>query len=119
MYKEGEDLSSFLNQFEYVMRESEVDRKDWGAKLLNRLTPKLNQGVWPRLEMGAEYDELRSYLMNSVGATVAAYNHRLFAVNLDSIRKLDSTNCLIQNSEITILVLSVNIKWQISSLNKS
>ncbi len=91
-YKEEEDLASFLSQFEFIMREGEVDKKDWSVKLVTKLTPKLGEGVRPRLETRAVYEEIKSYLLNMVGATVAAYGHKLFAVTLDNIKKLDATH---------------------------
>ncbi len=62
-YKEEEDLASFLSQFESIMREGEVHKKDWSVKFVMKLTPKLGEGVRPRLETGAVYEETKSYLL--------------------------------------------------------
>ncbi len=44
-------MSAFLNQFEFIMRKAEVGRREWGSKLVSKLSPKLCEGVRPRLEL--------------------------------------------------------------------
>ncbi len=93
-YKEGEDLAAYLGQIEFALKDSKVDKKEWCVKLLPRLTPKLAESVRPRMEAGASYDEIRGSLMGMVGATVAVYGHQLFAVNTESLRKLNSSQVI-------------------------
>ncbi len=84
-------MAAYLVQIELALRESGIDKREWCMKLMPRLTPKLAEGVRLRMEAGTSYDEVRGFLMECAGTTVAVYGHQLFALNIESIRRMKSS----------------------------
>ncbi len=86
-YKEGTELVDYLNKFERVMRESEVEEAGWSERLFPRLPERLCARVSSIREEGTGYEELKRVLLKSVGETSLTYGHQLFEVTGESVKQ--------------------------------
>ncbi len=80
MYKEGVELSAYLDKYERIMRESEVKEKEWGEWLYPRLPERLCVRLEEARDSKAKYGELKKILLKAVGETAITYGNQLFEV---------------------------------------
>ncbi len=81
-------MSLFLDKFEHIMKDCEVPKGDWPAKLYPKLPERLCARVRSLVEEGVEYPDIRCTLLTSVGETVASYGHKLFSITSDTFRNM-------------------------------
>ncbi len=76
--KESVDLGMYLDRFERIMRECEVEADEWVEKLFARLNEKLCVRVNELRDEGAGYEVIKRALLKAVGETTITYGHRIF-----------------------------------------
>ena len=67
-YREGEDIQSFLSNFERVMRDEEVEREDWAKHLFKLLEGSARQAVDDSREE-QDYNEIAEMLRRFFNVT--------------------------------------------------
>ena len=75
-YREGEDIQSFLSNFERVMHDEEVEREDWAKHLFKLLEGSARQAVDDSREE-QDYDEIGEMLQRFFNVTDES-NRKLF-----------------------------------------
>ncbi len=82
MYKETSDLGWwYIEKFERIMRDCEVEVEKWVEKLVTRLGERLYVRISSLMDEGAAYEVIREALMKAVGETPITYGHRIFEMS--------------------------------------
>ncbi len=69
MYKETSDLGWYIEKFERIMRDCEVEVEKWVEKLVTRLGERLYVRISLLMDEGTAYEVIREALMKAVGET--------------------------------------------------
>ncbi len=85
-YKSGSDLQQYLTQFESIMAECKIDDKKWNSILYPRLDVTLAERMRPLKEIDKNYQEVKTALLKSVGATPAAFGQQVYELSADKIK---------------------------------
>lgn len=86
MVKESVDLGMYLDRFERIMRECEVEADEWVEKLFARLNEKLCVRVNELRDEGAGYEVIKRALLKAVGETTITYGHRIFELTGEALK---------------------------------
>ncbi len=87
-FRDGGDLSLYLDKFEHVMRDCEVPKEGLSSKLYSKLPERLCARVRSLVETGEDYSEVKCALLRSVGETVATYGNKLFSLSTDTFKAM-------------------------------
>ncbi len=90
MYKEGTELSAYLEKFERIMRMGEVSMDSWGDRLYPKLTEALCKRMTKDLEDGEKYDVIKKGLLKAVGETAITYGNQLLCANSDVFKSMSA-----------------------------
>ncbi len=85
-YKSGCDLQQYLTQFESIMAECKIDDKKWNSILYPRLDVTLAERMRPLKEIDKSYQEVKTALLKSVGATPAAFGQQVYELSAEKIK---------------------------------
>ncbi len=84
MYKETSDLGWYIEKFERIMRDCEVEVE----KLVTRLGERLYVRISSLMDEGAAYEVIREALMKAVGETPITYGHRIFEMSGEAVKAM-------------------------------
>ncbi len=84
MYKDGSELGAYLEKFERIMREGEIEDKFWAERLYPRLPERLCVRVAQLRDDRSVYAEVKGVLLKAAGETAITYGNQLF----DATRRL-------------------------------
>ncbi len=84
VYKYGSELGAYLEKFERIMREGEIEDKFWAERLYPRLPERLCVRVAQLRDDGSVYAEVKGVLLKAAGETAITYGNQLF----DATRRL-------------------------------
>ncbi len=84
VYKDGNDLGAYLEKFERIMREGELEDKFWAERPDPRLPERLCVRVAQLRDDGSVYAEVKGVLLKAAGETAITYGNHLF----DATRRL-------------------------------
>ncbi len=86
MFREASDLCAYLDRFERIMRDCEINRAEWLERLFARLTERLCMKVSELMDEGADYEILKGALLKAVGETTITYGHKLFELTGEALK---------------------------------
>ncbi len=89
-YTEGKELGGYLDKFERIMKESEINVKEWPERLYARLPEILCSRVAEARDARASYEEIRGILLKAAGETAITYGNQLFEVTGDSFKGMSA-----------------------------
>ncbi len=84
VYKDGSELGAYLEKFERIMREGEIEDKFWAERLYPRLPERLCVRVAQLRDDGSVYAKVKGVLLKAAGETAITYGNQLF----DATRRL-------------------------------
>ncbi len=86
MFREASDLCAYLDRFERIMTDCEINRAEWSERLFARLTERLCMKVSELMDEGADYEILKGALLKAVGETTITYGHKLFELTGEALK---------------------------------
>ncbi len=88
MYKETSDLGWYIEKFERIMRDCEVEVEKWVEKLVTRFGERLYVRISSLMDEGAAYEVIKEALMKAVGETPIMHGHRIFEMSGEAVKSM-------------------------------
>ncbi len=85
-YRERTEMTAYLEKFEMIMRECEIEEGAWPERLFPRLTEKLCARLASVREERATYGVVKSALLKTMGETSLTYGTQLFELTGEAMK---------------------------------
>ncbi len=87
-FNEGGEIGIYLEKFERIMRECEIQEDRWVFYLTTKLPERLCARVGPLIDSRANYKEIYTSLLESEGETESSFGTRLLSITADQLKSM-------------------------------